>query len=164
MRIYLTGFMGSGKSTVGKILAQKLGYTFTDLDQEIERHANQPITSIFEQSGEKSFRDMERSALQMYTVDPFVMATGGGTFIYNREWMLQHGVVVFLHLPFENLVQRIGADTKRPLWSNAKTLYDERLNEYRKAHFTVEPLKDPEATADEIKNLIFQEFQKNSEN
>src|SRR5262252_851705 len=107
MRIYLTGFMGSGKSSIGKILAQQLGSPFIDLDQEIERQANQSITSIFEQRGEKSFREMERSALQLYVMDPFVMATGGGTFIYNREWMLKQGVVVFLHLPFENLVQRI---------------------------------------------------------
>jgi shikimate kinase len=155
--------MGSGKSSVGKILAENLGYTFIDLDQEIERQAKQPITTIFEQFGEKSFRDMERSALQLYRLDPFVMATGGGTFIYNREWMMENGVVVFLHLPFENLVQRIGADTKRPLWSNAKTLYDERLPDYQKAHYTIDALADPDTTAEKIKNLIFQESRRNLE-
>ena len=155
--------MGSGKSSVGKILAQQLGAPFIDLDHEIEKQANQPITSIFEQRGENSFRDMERSALQLFVMDPFVMATGGGTFIYNRDWMLKQGMVVYLDLPFEDLVQRIGADPRRPLWSNARKLYDERLEDYRKAHFTVDASKDPEVIAETIKNLIFQESRKNSE-
>lgn len=155
--------MGSGKSSVGKILAEKLDAPFIDLDQEIEHQANQPITSIFEQRGENSFRDMERSALQLYLMDPFVMATGGGTFIYNRDWMLKQGVVVFLDLPYEILVQRIGADPKRPLWSNARKLYEDRLNEYRKAHFTVDAEPDPEVIAEKIKSLVFQESRKSLE-
>jgi shikimate kinase len=163
MRIYLTGFMGSGKSSVGKILAHRLGAPFLDLDHEIERQANQSIAGIFDQRGENSFREMERSALELFVMDPFVMATGGGAFIFNRDWMLKHGVVVFLDIPFEHLVQRIGADPQRPLWSNAKKLYEERLGEYRKAHFTIDAVGDPEIIAERIKNLIFRESQKNSE-
>jgi shikimate kinase len=156
MRIYLTGFMGSGKSTVGKILAEKLGSPFIDLDQELEYKTNQSITSIFEQQGETSFRDLEKSTLELFLMDPFVMATGGGTFIHNRDWMLNHGTVVYLDVPFEKLVTRVGADPKRPLWSNARKLYDERIEHYSQAHHLVDGTEDPEKIADKIKNLIFQ--------
>ena len=148
--------MGSGKSTVGKILAEKLGYPFIDLDQELEAKANKSITTIFEQQGETSFREMEKSTLELFVMDPFVMATGGGTFIHNRDWMHKHGTVIFLNVPFEKLVTRVGADPKRPLWENAKKLYDERIEYYGQAHYSVDAGGDPEEIADRIKNLIYQ--------
>jgi len=156
--------MGSGKSTVGKILAEKLGAAFIDLDQEIERQTNRSIAGIFEQSGEGSFRDYERSALKLFIMEPFVMATGGGTFIHNHDWMLANGVVIFLDVPFEKLVLRIGADFKRPLWNDAKKLYEERMEVYRQAHHTVDATGDSREIADTIKNLIFQESNKTPEN
>lgn len=160
MRIYLTGFMGSGKSTVGKILAEKLGASFIDLDQEIEHQTNRPIARMFEHSGEGSFRDYERSALQLFVMEPFVMATGGGTFIHNRDWMLANGIVIFMDVPFESLAARIGADSTRPLWTNARKLYEERMAHYRQAHYTVDAFGDPENIAEAIKKLIFQESEK----
>ena len=156
MRIYITGFMGSGKSTVGKILAEKLGYPFVDLDQELEHQANKTIVNIFEQYGETSFRELEKSALKLFVMEPFVMATGGGTFIHNRDWMLQHGTVIFLDVPFEKLVTRVGADPKRPLWKNAETIYEQRLPHYRHATCTVSGDGNPEEVAEEIKKVIYQ--------
>ena len=79
MRIYLTGFMGSGKSTVGRLLAARLGFPFLDLDEDIERRAGMRVREIFELHGEPVFRRMEREALEATAALPdVVVATGGG--------------------------------------------------------------------------------------
>lgn len=150
MRIYLTGFMGAGKTMVGRALAQKLGCEFIDLDYEIEHSAGQSIESIFETGGESEFRKRESEILRSIDKDPAVIATGGGCFIYNHDWMLQSGTVVYLKVPFETLVSRIGAETSRPLWRNAKQLYDEREQSYESAHLQVDGTRDVETVASEI--------------
>lgn len=150
MRIYLTGFMGAGKTMVGRALAQKLRCEIIDLDYEIEHTSGESIESIFETGGESEFRKRESEILRSIDKDPAVISTGGGCFIYNRDWMLQNGKVVYLKVPFDTLVTRIGAETSRPLWRNAKQLYDERQQIYESAHLQVEGTRDVEEVADEI--------------
>jgi shikimate kinase len=154
MRLYLTGFMGSGKTTVGRALAQKLGSEFIDLDFQIEQSWKESIESIFASVGEQEFRKRETEQLRAINYEDAVIATGGGTFIYNRDWMMQNGTVVYLEVPFEVLVSRIGAETSRPLWKNAKQLFDERRQVYENAHLKVDASRDVELVAAEIVERI----------
>src|SRR5690349_11970508 len=84
--IYLVGFMGSGKSTIGRALADEIGWTFLDLDEEIERKEGKPISEIFEEKGEPAFREIESAILREHLkmVDrgrPYVISLGGGAFV-----------------------------------------------------------------------------------
>ena len=155
MRIYLTGFMGAGKTMVGRVLAQKLGCEFLDLDYEIEHTSGESIESIFETGGESEFRKRESDILRSIDKNPAVIATGGGCFIYNRDWMLQNGKVVYLKVPFETLVSRIGAETSRPLWRNAKQLYEEREKIYESAHLRVDGTRDVDQVVTDIMDKLF---------
>ena len=157
MRIYLTGFMGSGKSTVGRLLSEKLSVPFVDLDKEIELHLSHPVTELFESQGESYFRDQESAMLKSIRTDPLVMATGGGCFIHNRDWMLENGLVIFVDAKFDDIVRRIGGDPERPLWKNAARLYAERLNEYKHADFEVDASATPEEVVEKITALPLQE-------
>jgi shikimate kinase len=150
MRIYLTGFMGAGKTMVGRVVAQKLGWEFIDLDYQIEHTSGESIESIFETGGESEFRERESEILRSINKDPVVISTGGGCFIYNRDWMLNNGKVVYLKVPFDALVTRIGAETSRPLWRNAKQLYDDREHIYESAHLQVDGTREVEEVAEEI--------------
>jgi shikimate kinase len=150
MRIYLTGFMGAGKTTIGRTLAQKLQYPFYDLDQDIEAISRKSIDQIFSQEGEPEFRRLEKKQLEELQQDKAVIATGGGCFIHNREWMMGHGTVIYLNVPFETLAARIGADSNRPLWKNARKLYEERSGEYAHAHFTINAEAEPDEVASRI--------------
>jgi shikimate kinase len=154
MRVYLTGFMGAGKSTIGRLVASRMGWEFISLDHEIERAAGRSIATIFEESGESLFRKMETECLHRTAADPAVVATGGGCFIHNTDWMLQNGTVVFLDVPFDVLSARIGADPSRPLWKNAQQLFHERESIYRKAHHVMDATMSPEETAAEIQALF----------
>jgi shikimate kinase len=154
MKIYLTGFMGSGKNTVGRILASQLGWPFRDLDSDIETAAGKSISSIFEEDGEEKFRQLETQALHRVVTDPAVISTGGGSFIFNRDWMLQNGTVVYLDVPFEVLTQRITAESSRPLWKNAEKLFKERSDQYRMAHFMVDANRSAAEVATDIRKLL----------
>ncbi len=118
-RIYLTGFMGCGKSTVGPLLARRLGYTFLDLDTLIERQAGRSIPEIFAEGGEPAFRRLERDALrQTATLNAYVIATGGGALVSvdNLSWALRNGRVVYLQVSLDELVRRLAPEaTHRPL-------------------------------------------------
>jgi shikimate kinase len=150
MRIYLTGFMGSGKTTVGRILAAKIHADFLDLDQMIEQSAHKSIAEIFNESGEAGFRELETATLHSIKAESAVVATGGGCFIHNTEWMLANGTVIYLELPLSALASRIGANPKRPLWRNAEPLFAERESIYKKAHFTVDGTLPPDDVATSI--------------
>jgi shikimate kinase len=150
MRIYLTGFMGAGKTMVGRALAQKLNCDFEDLDYQIEHTSGVSIESIFETGGESEFRKRESEILRSINKDPAVISTGGGCFIYNRDWMLSNGKVVYLKVPFDTLATRIGAETSRPLWRNAKQLYDDREVIYESAHLQVDGTREVEQVANDI--------------
>jgi shikimate kinase len=164
MRIYLTGFMGSGKTTIGRLLSEKLSVPFIDLDHEIEHQLSRSIAQVFEHHGEYYFRDQETAILKSIQMNPLVVSTGGGCFIHNREWMLQNGIVIFLDLTFDEIVRRIGGDPERPLWKNAETLYNERLSGYRQAHFTIDASGSVEEVVEKIKALPLQEQKRTPEN
>lgn len=154
MRVYLTGFMGSGKTTAGRILAAALEYFFVDLDAVIEHETGRPIAAIFEEPGEEAFRSLETARLETILDANTVVSTGGGCFVHNASWMLKNGVVVYLEVPFEELARRIGADPSRPLWRNAASLYRERESIYKQAHLTVDATGSPDETAARILTQI----------
>ncbi len=141
--------MGAGKSTIGRILAAKMERDFLDLDTQIEQLAGRHIAGIFEDLGEGEFRELERKCL--YSAPPdSIIATGGGCFIFNSDWMLQNGTVIYLQVPFDVLTRRIGGDPSRPLWRNAEHLFQSREAIYNKAHITIDASPDPETIADSI--------------
>ncbi len=164
MRIYLTGFMGCGKTTVGPLLAQRLEAPFVDLDEEIERRAGMTVREVFERQGEPAFRQMEAEALRgTFTAPDVVVAVGGGTLTFegNAREVSARGLSVWLNLPFATIVSRIGGIGKadRPLFrdgSQALALYRERLPAYRRSDLTVDiaPEEGPEEIAARIALLI----------
>src|SRR4026207_369314 len=116
-RIYLVGFMGSGKTTAGGLLARKLGWSFIDLDHEIERGEGRSISDIFRVSGEPHFRRLEREYLERLShTSRGVIALGGGTFIDpdNRKLAEDTGLTVWLKVSFDKLVHRVKMEGTRP--------------------------------------------------
>ena len=156
-RVYLTGFMGSGKSTVGPILANVLGVGFRDLDADVVRAAGRPIAAVFDTEGEAGFRAREAEALRATAAtDGAVVATGGGALVQPRAmaWAKAHGAVVYLRVPLDALVARlartknvrpllVGPDGERlsedALRPRVAALLDAREPVYRQAHVVVEP-------------------------
>lgn len=124
MRIVLLGFMGSGKTTVGKLLAQSLSLEFIDLDSFIEKQSGKKIKEIFEEEGETAFREKERQALsQLLKEDNIVLAAGGGTpcFFDNMKWISANAIAVYLRTDPEILYRRLsdpGTRKQRPLLKN----------------------------------------------
>jgi len=125
-RIYLTGFMGSGKSTFGPRLAQRLGYEFIDLDEAVEKAAGKPVQTIFVDEGEAEFRRIE--ALKLRSVSRkarVVISLGGGavTAEDNLYFVVTNGMLIYLRVAPEVLAERLRSDSRvRPL------LLDERGN------------------------------------
>ncbi|MCW3071986.1 MAG: shikimate kinase [Bacteroidetes bacterium] len=134
-KIFLTGYMGSGKSTAGKKLAMKLGFEFIDLDKFIEAECGQTISSIFAEKGENEFRALEHNALKkLVTKENIVVACGGGTPCYygNMELMNNNGTTIYLKMSADSLASRLlKAKDKRPLIEN-KT--EEELRKYITEH------------------------------
>lgn len=135
-RIYLVGFMGAGKSTVGRELALKLRWPFVDLDNEIERSEGLSVREIFDKFGEPRFRELERHHLgELSKRDRGVMALGGGTYMEkdNRKVIEETGIAVWLDVTFSQIQERVRPDGSRPLLSDierAKRLYAERRSVY----------------------------------
>ena len=119
MLIYLTGYMGSGKTTAGLKLAVKLGYTFADLDVMIENRFKVTISQFFEKYGEAAFRKVEREVLtETFQFTNTVIATGGGTPCYqdNMDLINLNGISVYIKMPESAIFQRLtSAKKKRPL-------------------------------------------------
>lgn len=158
MNIYLVGFMGSGKSTVGKILAEKLNMRFVDVDEEIEKQENKKIRDIFKEYGEKYFRELEKKKLEeLVKEDNLIVSTGGGlgADLENMEKMKKSGKVIWLNLSLDTVIQRCGNDENRPLLKmpheKLEKLFNERKNVYKLSdiHVKVEN-KTPEEIAEEI--------------
>jgi shikimate kinase len=124
--IFLTGFMGSGKSTIGPILANTLGYDFVDVDRLIEAKANARVVEIFERDGEQRFRELERAVLQEVAGrDHCVVSLGGGTIAneHNFELIRRSGVIVYLRLEPDEIYQRVHHRPDRPLlWDGSGRL------------------------------------------
>jgi len=118
--IVLIGFMGCGKSTVGRELQHRLGYTLVDMDQVIEQRAGKPITAIFADEGEAAFRDMETAVLKDLAQEPDqrrIISTGGGVVgrPENRELLKRMGYVVWLDAPASVIAERTAKNRTRPL-------------------------------------------------
>ena len=118
--IVLIGFMGSGKSTVGRELHQRLGYPLVDMDLVIEQRARKPITTIFADSGEEAFRDMETRLLAELSepdTQRKIISTGGGVIgrTENRRLLRELGYVVWLDAPTNMILERTGKNRDRPL-------------------------------------------------
>ena len=145
VNIYLVGMMGSGKTTVGRILAKKLKYRFFDTDELIVRVANQSIAEIFAQEGEEAFRELETKVLgELSAYQNSVVATGGGIVARSMNWgYLHYGVVVWLDVPVDQLYDRLRSDTARPLLqegdikSKLQSLLKERERFYTQADVRV---------------------------
>lgn len=137
MRIFLTGFMGSGKSTVGRRLAARSGVAFVDLDRAIEEASGRSVSELFAAPGEAGFRGLEAQALRATaSLEDVVVATGGGVPLdpANRSWMRRQGTVVWLDVPAPVLMQRLaGTPGERPLFASpgaALELLSQRLSAY----------------------------------
>ncbi|HVS15030.1 MAG TPA: shikimate kinase [Thermoanaerobaculia bacterium] len=159
MRIYLVGFMGAGKTAVGRCLARRLGWRFVDLDREIERRSGVSVAEIFEREGEPGFRSRETAALRRISRrQRTVVATGGGTLTdpENAEVIRASGRSVFLDAPLEVLFDRVERSARdRPLFSDraqARALYESRLAAYRSADLVVPVTAEdrPEAVAERV--------------
>jgi shikimate kinase len=143
--IFIIGMMGCGKTTVGRVLAESLGYRFFDTDALIETVAGQSIKQIFAASGEAEFRQIETQVLaEISAYTRLVIATGGGIVVNRQNWSyLHHGVIVWLDVPVEAIYQRLAADTTRPLLQDPdprgklQTLLEQRRSLYAQADVRV---------------------------
>jgi shikimate kinase len=162
--IYLVGFMGCGKSTVGRALADELGWSFFDLDDEIEGGAGSTISEIFDTQGEPIFRALEAAALAkrvraVQSGRPQVIALGGGALMQdeNFELIANNGVTVWLDAPYELIEKRVAAESHRPLARDPqklRELFDVRCPRYGLADFRVEaPEEEAMATVRRILEL-----------
>jgi shikimate kinase len=163
MRVFLVGFMGSGKTTSGRALARRLGTLFWDLDARIEARLGMGVAEVFARRGEAVFRAEEaRQVALCGRLRSVVVATGGGTFCFaaNREAMRRLGVSVFLDVAWGEVLCRLpGKRDERPLFTapeQAHSLYVSRLPHYRQADLTVRPApgEDAEALAARIALLL----------
>jgi shikimate kinase len=162
--LYLVGFMGSGKSAVGRLLAHELGWSFADIDEDIEQVQGISIAEIFDTRGEQEFRGIEGEALRRRVREvecgrPMVLALGGGAFVdpANQKLLQERGVTLWLDCPFLRISARVEAQTHRPLARDPeklRQLFDDRQDVYRKAEHRIEAdTDDPAVIVAEILKL-----------
>jgi len=140
--LYLVGFMGTGKTTVGRMVAERLGFTLLDSDQEIERQQGRTIATIFAEAGEPAFRALEREFIARgHPPARTVVACGGGLVVQPGmlELLKQKGVVICLHASLATVLQRISGHAHRPLFNvenpeaRLRELYAQREPVYRRS-------------------------------
>ena len=163
MKIFLLGFMGTGKSYWGRRWATQHRLHFFDLDTEIEEYTGFTIAGLFEQYGETYFREQERERLRHFEKeDHFILSTGGGTpcFYDNMQWMKAHGLTIYLETPLQVLKERLMKEkAHRPL---VKPLNEQELEDfiensiqkreiyYKQAHIILSTESVSDTTFDEI--------------
>lgn len=175
---YLAGFMASGKSTIGPIVANILGWDFFDLDKEIEKRENKKITKIFEENGEEYFRRKETETLkQISESDNLIISLGGGTLIIkeNREFIKKSGNLIFLSSSPEVAYRRLKHKKDRPIlltdpneeetqnaaMERIELLMKERMEYYKKADYYIDTDKESiGTTADKISRIIINLYKK----
>ncbi len=152
MRIFLLGLTGAGKSTIGKLLANKLSYPFVDLDDVIKFETRKSIEDIFETEGEDKFRKLESDFLQkVASIDRRVIATGGGTPCYydGMDFIKKSGVSIFLYTPVELVTERLfgSGSSQRPMLKGKSKeelhkfllkKFNERLPIYAQSDFSID--------------------------
>lgn len=168
--VFLIGMMGVGKTTIGQLLAQRLNYDFLDTDQFIEQATGQSVSTIFAESGEPIFRQLETATLsQISSRLRKVVATGGGIVVAPENWSyLKHGVIVWLDLPVEQIQKRLSEDTTRPLLQQQELgtrltqLLSDRRSRYAQAdiHILIQPDETPEQIVDRVQDAIAQECER----
>lgn len=165
MNIFIVGPMGSGKSTVGKIIANELFLSFLDTDDEIEKSTGVTIDWIFDLEGEEGFRKRESKILdEMVKKNSIVLSTGGGIILseHNRELLSSRGSVFYLETPIEIQLERTSKDKDRPLLKEGdpgkilKKLHEERQALYENVadHIVKTENKSSQEVASEIIKLI----------
>jgi shikimate kinase len=141
VNLYLVGFMGTGKSTVGRQVARQMGFEFLDSDHEIERLQAQPVSKIFAERGEAAFRAMERAFIESgHPAKKCVISCGGGLVVPPGmlELLRSRGVVICMHAPIETILQRTMHASHRPLLQvenpeqRLRELYAQREELYRR--------------------------------
>jgi shikimate kinase len=160
LNIYLIGMMGCGKSTIGPLLAAKLGYSFLDTDKTIEKLVSQSIAELFTAIGEPEFRKVETQVLAEVSAHVrLVVSTGGGIAIARENWNhLHQGLVIWLDPSIDILVERLQGDTTRPilastdLRSKLEGILTERRDRYAEAdiHLEIATKLAPEEIVDRI--------------
>jgi len=158
--IYLVGFMGCGKTTVGRLLARELGWPFADLDDDIELQSGKSVVEIFDELGEAEFRKLETIALERRVKrvergNPLVLALGGGAFHQpaNRQLIANNGVTLWLDCPLAIVKSRVAHCTHRPLARDPakfERLFHERREGYGQADYCVEVGVESAASIPEI--------------
>ncbi|MCE1190119.1 MAG: shikimate kinase [Ignavibacteria bacterium] len=168
-RIFLTGFMGAGKSTIGYILANTLGWAFYDLDREIEARVGMKITEYFKLHGEIAFRELETETLKIYSEKDFaVIALGGGAILKDENYTTtkETGVLVYLRATPEQIFYRLRYKLDRPLFQTVEqkpmardeamkkiqSMLDEREKYYLRADVIIE--SDQANVGQLIDNLV----------
>lgn len=172
-RIFICGFMATGKSTVGSVLAKKLQLPFQDLDRFLERREGRSIRQIFESEGEEYFREKEKKYLRLLT-ESFrgVVALGGGALQTREtaETVMKKGVLIFLETPMQVIFERIRANTNRPmaldehgrlkpddtLLAGLTRLYAERKERYEMAQIHIK--SSGKESIDELVNEIIEKL------
>ncbi len=157
--------MGSGKSTVGRLLARQIGWHYVDLDQRITEFTGRTISEIFAREGEPTFREIERRELVRVLGEstalsrPTIISLGGGTTTQPQNLFLldQHAAtLLWLECPVDELLNRCAQMTDRPLFrdeSSFRNLYQRRLPCYELAHFKVDSSAEPARVMEQILNL-----------
>jgi shikimate kinase len=161
--LYLVGFMGAGKTTVGRLLADELGWSFADIDEDIEAEQRMMIAHIFRDRGEPEFRRLESELLHnrvrmVQRGRPMVVALGGGAYAqkHNFELLEENGVTVWLECPFEVVRDRVSADPKRPLARDPQAmaeLFELRREAYARSDFKVDGTGNPDTVCKAILKL-----------
>ena len=168
--IFLCGFMGCGKSTVGKIAARRLKCECTDLDDYIEEQEGMSIPEIFAEKGEEYFRERESAALTEFGDRGGIVATGGGALLSdkNGETAMRTGMVVFIDTDFDVCYDRIKDDPHRPIAASStreqlRARYDDRKPKYQAhSHYTIAGGYPPIVIAAKIERL-YKKFVRDAE-
>jgi shikimate kinase len=161
-RLYLTGFMGAGKSTIGKILAQRIGYRFYDTDHLVMRGFRKPVSRIFQENGELAFRQAEILVLnELSNRSRVVVSTGGGTLVREDAFHIARhsGMLIYLRAPVSDLYERVIFSPKdRPIMDVPDTeavfleRFEERKSYYERSDFTVDTVG--RRPADVVQDII----------
>ena len=164
MNIALVGMMGCGKTTIGKLIAKELGFSFIDTDELIVEEENRSINKIFEENGEEYFREIETSILiKTLNNDNQIISTGGGIIKKdeNIKLLKEKSIVIYLEADDKTLYNRVKNNKGRPLLNvdniqeKITTLLKERENKYKQAHNTISTkYKEPNDIANEITGII----------